>query len=62
MNAEQLRNIINGAQETPSAHCWNAIQQQLAATAAASSVAVSASKATAQTVGKTASMAGKGAF
>lgn len=62
MNAEQLRNIINGAQETPSAHCWNAIQQQLAATAVGASVAVSTSKATAQTVGKTASMAGKGAF
>jgi gliding motility-associated-like protein len=62
MNAEEFRDIINGMKEAPSADCWNAIQQQLAATGAGGSAAVSASKAAAQTAGKVASVAGKGAF
>jgi gliding motility-associated-like protein len=62
MNAEQFREIINEIQEAPSADCWNAIQQQLAATVAGGSAAVSASKAAAQTAGKAASIAGKSAL
>jgi gliding motility-associated-like protein len=62
MNAEEFREIINGMKEAPSADCWNAIQQQLAATVAGGSAAVSASKVAAQTAGKVASVAGKGAL
>jgi len=57
MNVEQFRNIIAGAQETPSTHCWDAIQQQLVS----STAAVAASQSAGQTIEKVTSTAWKGA-